>query len=1427
MNFDYALIDLSLDRDLYTYTSIPCANFTFEVLNQPKDCSCDYASQTKCGSTVSGDPSCPQCTSAVAMCNSNRKWYTLDPLVNNTVEVSTDDMGVTTTIAYRSLEIRYQYVFNSSIPAESLMLTAEMIDRTNATSGIAFQTGILSQTMKNLPNRVVHCPDSVRQGNMTSVTLIFSLISIEYVGKIRIRLDASSVPNVAPSPSQCNNITNTHTCITDGQTFNVGTPTLYTFLVDRPMNLSFMCAPVVLDLVEMDVYVSDLVPNPDMTNHKWMFANGHKLAGVFGVMPLTPWPNGTAKVLYVSINTIRPKPCTFTSHVKPWLIPVHTRDRVDSITRVYNGAQLINPDGSLMFNQRAPATNLPYLYFGFPWSTPFINSYPVETANPFAPVPVSIKSDQYLSQLYLSEYVDKISVPSSPFKPKSFQANYQLSKQVDDYRILFNNYDSISKAKLKFTGLLFDIDGNYEDIMTLIKVYQANMSATSNDYQMVSLRYNMDVLSFMDAWQSCVNQSQNYMMVKSENITVTTNSCPDIYIRSGEYNSDPCCNKYAKFAQCCQPRQVTISVDSLVGFHTDQLNQQCTSPTCTQSVLQDFHTSSSRIAKGECSLSLLQYNRGQYELVQLLQRCKDLAYTMSWCDNDTQCEQAGSTCNILTRKCMIPLVVQDRTYITCVLNGSSISTLFNLQRQLISSLNTSSSSDSSIQHITDMVFKTYRVNDCTSPVTNTFRSYYVYMIPGQSGVCLDRYCPMQHRTFMDYGNQVGSQRYLMPPEICIYNGYCPHNPYPCTSAYQGCADCTNKHDFCGVCAEQTPCRVLSYPQATCNNLTSVCVQPNGAVQVVNTTSQCADLGQCTGDCGVQCLGPTTCITNLTQILCGSNNASLTFAYRVETNTCMITNTDKATCQQMGYSWVDCVTLTPGECARTRNKMICRVAPKPCYTREECESSGGTCSDTSYFQDTYHQTRAVGLCVHGHTSIVQPLNQPACPINEDDSPMGCSDQFSISTREECQAKGVGFTWWEASFNQSSCESHMGCLMTDFSNTTTGQSRYNDMTQDQCTQCQSSADMYKWSQKFKWTPGRWLPGLMAKPKWYSGNELNFVNTSRFGDSFNLDGFATAMSNMMKYDLIRSTCQFQGVQDSVDAVSCSCSGSGVSQCFQSTSVPTQSLQACATVPKQYPINNGYIQFDETSVPESCVQVTVSELTRETYASPPTRVPLSAEFFSYKPSVKYGITNDNGVFIGVITNNGINVQGPVDHFTICQSISIAAQGDFNIDDFALVLDNSTNAPLRPMEVKLSRGQPYLCAEFTRQSQSGAANTSIILFPIIRIADWKDSKEFFTKSQTVLMYILAVIYALCALWGLFQISVIVMRLIRRIEGPKLAHALITSITCYTFIRAIYFFILPTGTLYSSTVSDYVLVILPTFIYFTCFSFILGLWYIL
>ncbi|GAM21516.1 hypothetical protein SAMD00019534_046910 [Acytostelium subglobosum LB1] len=213
-----------------------------------------------------------------------------------------------------------------------------------------------------------------------------------------------------------------------------------------------------------------------------------------------------------------------------------------------------------------------------------------------------------------------------------------------------------------------------------------------------------------------------------------------------------------------------------------------------------------------------------------------------------------------------------------------------------------------------------------------------------------------------------------------------------------------------------------------------------------------------------------------------------------------------------------------------------------------------------------------------------------------------------------------------------------------------------------------------------------------------------------------------------------------------------------------------------KKYQVINGYIQFNTNSVSDSCVLITLSEISRETYALQPSRVPLSAEFFSYKSPIRYGITNRRGSFVGIIQNDGIRIQGEVNNFTICQVIS-RSNPDFPFKDIAMIYSSGggTSSSFILQDAQLN-GQDMVCVNFTMPSINGG-NNNVTLFPVSRIADWRESKEFFNLEQRVMIYILAFIFGMCAVWGLFQLTGITYKLVTKIEVPKLVHALILSIT--------------------------------------------------
>ncbi|GAM21517.1 hypothetical protein SAMD00019534_046920 [Acytostelium subglobosum LB1] len=167
--------------------------------------------------------------------------------------------------------------------------------------------------------------------------------------------------------------------------------------------------------------------------------------------------------------------CVLTTHANAWRVPVFTNDRVASTLKYYNGAILLHQEGSVDIGET---------YFGAQRTGPFQIGYPMNTLTPFWPLPPSMIHDPYLTQLYPEQDLNKIEmiVDDTTFSPQRFQATYQLSQRTNDYIINYNNLLTLSQARLQFTGVFIDIDGNVLDDVLDLEFGEFNQSCDYNKY---------------------------------------------------------------------------------------------------------------------------------------------------------------------------------------------------------------------------------------------------------------------------------------------------------------------------------------------------------------------------------------------------------------------------------------------------------------------------------------------------------------------------------------------------------------------------------------------------------------------------------------------------------------------------------------------------------------------------------------------------------------------------------------------------------------------------------------------------------------------------------------------------------------------------------------------------------------------------------
>ncbi|GAM29086.1 hypothetical protein SAMD00019534_122620 [Acytostelium subglobosum LB1] len=506
--------------------------------------------------------------------------------------------------------------------------------------------------------------------------------------------------------------------------------------------------------------------------------------------------------------------------------------------------------------------------------------------------------------------------------------------------------------------------------------------------------------------------------------------------------------------------------------------------------------------------------------------------------------------------------------------------------------------------------------------------------------------------------------------------------------------------------------------------------------------------------------------------------------------------------------------------------LCNLKGNECLTKDECDNVG-VCSDSYFFQqaNTINYPDGLGKCM-----FPRPLNMdpPTCKVNEqNDSPMGCYAHFpEVFNEAECTQQGG--TWWtQSENNRTRCEEQMGCQVPDRSYAAlANQYRFNEMNISQCTGCGVSD--HQWTNKFTWTQARWMPGVMVKAQWIKGGA---VKPTTWGPTFDFDRFAKAIQNAFYgrlVDLMRSSamCRMNRLQENLDSIACSCSGPGGSQCFGSSAILLGTTTACAQSSSNFTFNIGQLLFTPQSVPLSCVSVLVSQISKQLYTSTAT-ASLSSAFVSYKKPGSFAIFNDKGANIGTILNDGVKLQHQgVDSFTLCL-LGGSTTSDFPILDFAQQSANDTKTliplGLQTFHLSVASGLNYLCANVTVNNTDSST-----YFPIIRLSEWRTAtKHLFDQTTTGLIYTLAVLFGVNAVWGFVQLVFVGYKLIHNSVRFKLVHGLLLAITTFITIRSIYFFMLPSGKLSNSLVADYILVVLPTFIYFTSFSIIVVLWYVI
>ncbi|EGG24022.1 transmembrane protein [Cavenderia fasciculata] len=1413
-DLDIGYINVETDRPIFSHMDVVCPNFTCPNVVQPGgiDCTCDYSDPLDCPKSPSGS-SCPPCPLTQTLlngtiateCNPGYNWTT----VTIGKEYYFESTG---SIVYLRLKA------NASICQGLRFYTSQKYGEISVYSGIQ-EKGFYRGANRGLLH-LGFCPgDYFGYDFWTNNTYFIQVTPKSEKVAFSFIAYSAEVPKQVTQPP-CQNTSN-QTCISNGGIIENNAALLYYYMpLTGPSKLSIRCPNISPGAPQLYLSTSTHFPSQSL-NDWYQYNNGGDSYLTINIFQ--------EKYLFVTIRNYFEfdYSCTFTTHTVPILRPITQNYPLGASYLFFDSTALKTENVTLRTHE---------IFFNFPR----------QSQNPLWPVPnLILDQDSHMDFFQDIDY-DQFASDNPP-KPNNFQAAVILKMGARAFIPL----DSLLSAQLALRGDFVDIDGNplYLDKVSLnVTTPQCEYSEldsiksqldqlesqlfTASGFQEVSnIRFAIDILTAEDTWVGCQALADSLLETNTVNITANATKCQFSPFDTSYY-TDPCCSPEQSFYQCCIPHLQEIPQTTYSGVQKSLVEDQCSSPDCTASILQDYFNATSTMAS-ECELTYSSFSDYQLDIYTTLRNCKT-AYDMIDCDNDTMC--APYLCDYFARECLIPPEIQDNQFFNCVMNGLSPKVLYYLQSRynIAYEINT--------PQFNLELFNNFQVPDCaTSSRGSILRKWYYYQLSNPekfcypSPKCKDASC----LTVSDVCFQFESgYRFFRASNvgICPIAGICSDESCQQTSLNSTCqVDCLKRPNFCGYSRNNfTNINFQVLDQSEClNSSSSVCTFGSQYITGISE-EECENKGICSSDCGYKCSGGYTgCVLPLikTQTECFAQSGS----WAPSISVCVKEDATIQTCQLIPNSvWINCSTKPVSECHTTFGTgSICYVSEVSCQTKQECENFGA-CSDEYYFNpvNTPDYPVLLGKCVRGHGNYAGIGQVPSCSFQtENDSPKGCFNSTpQVFTKQDCLALGPEYKWWAATVGKDECLAQMGCKIIDQSSFNLPNNfRFNEMNQTACEACHVDKSYHEWTNMFTWERNRWIPGIPIKPTWMKPQFFNLGIVKPLLDNRLFSNVLDEAYQTHISDLLRSSslCRLERIEDSLHSISCSCGGPGGAQCFTSSSLVLGQSYPCSKEESEFKFSYGKIMFSNSSVPQACTNVVVSQLSKLLFKSSQTES-LSSSFVSYKKVDSFAIYNDNDAAIGVLLTDGVKLQSPgVDLFTICyssQSISLEHSSSYPILDIVAEMDPEKIMVVLNVDIFQTTDQvtkeSYYCSEIPSIAETAT------YFLVSRVEDYQDlEKELFDKEATGLLYTLAAIFIFNAAWGALQLIVSAFKIYKKLDEPRLIHALTISITIFMLIRAIYFFILPTKMI--SSVGDYILVVLPTFIYFTCFTIIIVIWYML
>eukprot|EP01117_Protostelium_nocturnum_P018679 TRINITY_DN785_c0_g1_i4.p1 TRINITY_DN785_c0_g1~~TRINITY_DN785_c0_g1_i4.p1 ORF type:complete len:1818 (-),score=339.05 TRINITY_DN785_c0_g1_i4:163-5616(-) len=521
---------------------------------------------------------------------------------------------------------------------------------------------------------------------------------------------------------------------------------------------------------------------------------------------------------------------------------------------------------------------------------------------------------------------------------------------------------------------------------------------------------------------------------------------------------------------------------------------------------------------------------------------------------------------------------------------------------------------------------------------------------------------------------------------------------------------------------------------------------------------------------------------------------------------------------------------------------CGVVPKACPDEDSCLRTAGNCTgsypsvmtqlSTGPFapQPGPYPTRNFGACAFPKGSIGD--NSNVCNYDRAQWIFGkfCLD-FYYTNSSSCIA--AGGKWYIPPTDENTCNSnnYWGCyepVPNENLNSVLRKSYvygYSPKTKQECLSVYNSNYGYAtWRPMFRWVAPQWRKSTVRQPVWKERTVVNRVTTTlgwSFDGLFTFSKSALTVSRQATGAKAEILCKSSASVDILQFSTCSCYNEGTSfeKCITgSTSIPTASNRLCPGILlSPLTANNAEIATSENSTTNLCSNIQVFPLPATNFKVSE-QLTLASSLIKLNQFAPFDITNEKGATIGTILASGATVVSELqlNHYSVCflpttqdRSVPMGEKQDMGLVD--------SKGKLLPMDLNTVPDDLGRICFFV---QNPPRNASYLL--VSHIPNWKDKQlEYFPRDTVVLLYVLAALFLLATL---FCTLAWISYFFTPKEGNFRHQTFFTIMFTFLFciIRCIYFFMLPKGL--SSQSADYVLIVLPTFFYFSSVIQLITTW---